>query len=93
MPAESVEAYRAASVWNEFNHIYPIEGSGIAMPSLQESITVQDGEVHINIIGMGEAQVYDTTGRLVLRTTETRFTLPTGTYIILIGKETAKVTV
>ena len=30
---------------------------------------------------------------IVLRTTETRFTLPTGTYIILIGKETAKVTV
>ncbi len=87
VPAESVEAYRAASVWNEFNHIYPIEGSGIAMPSLQESITVQDGEVHINMAGIDAVQVYDLQGHQVLRTTERHFALPQGIYIIKVGDE------
>ena len=93
VPEGSLPLYRTAEYWERFTNWQGIPGSGIASPVLSECITVHHGEVHINIIGMGEAQVYDTTGRLVLRTTETRFTLPTGTYIILIGKETAKVTV
>ena len=87
VPAGSIEAYRAAEYWSEFTDYRPIETTGIAAPSLAESITVKDGEVHINIIGMDEVRVYDLQGRPVLSTTETSFTLPQGIYIIKVGDE------
>ena len=93
VPEGSLPLYRTAEYWERFTNWQGIPGSGIASPLLSECITVHRGEVHIHIIGMDEAQVYDTTGRLVLRTTETHFTLPTGTYIICIGSEAVKVTV
>ena len=87
VPAGSIEAYRAAGYWSEFTDYRPIETTSIAAPSLGESITVKDGEVHINIIGMDEVQVYDLQGRHVLSTTETSFALPQGVYIIKVGDE------
>ena len=87
VPAGSIEAYRAAEYWSEFTDYRPIETTGIAAPSLAECITVKDGEVHINIIGINEVRVYDLQGRHVLSTTESRFTLPQGVYIIKVGDE------
>ena len=95
VPAESIEAYRMAEYWSEFTNFLPIEGesTGIASPSLSESIIVKDGEVHLNLPGTFEAQVYDLQGRHVLSTTETSFALPQGTYIIKIGDEAVKVAI
>ena len=95
VPAESIEAYRVAEYWSEFTNFLPIEGesTGIASPSLSESIIVKDGEVHLNLPGTHEAQVYDLQGRHVLSTTEMSFVLPQGTYIIKVGDEAVKVAI
>ena len=88
VPAGSIEAYRTAEYWDEFTNYLPIGSTtGIAAPSLGESIMVKDGEVCINIIGINEVRVYDLQGRHVLSTTESRFTLPQGVYIIKVGDE------
>lgn len=89
VPAGSIEAYRTTEYWDEFTNYLPLPDvtTGIAAPSLAKSITVKDGEVHINIIGMDEVQVYDLQGRHVLSTTERCFTLPQGVYIIKVGDE------
>ena len=90
VPAESLASYRAAAYWQDLN-LQPIGSTtGIAAPSLAERITVKDGEVHINIIGMDEVRVYDLQGRHVLSTTESRFTLPQGVYIVQVGNEAVK---
>ena len=89
VPASSIEAYRAAEYWGEFTNYQtlPDVTTGIAAPSLAKRITVKDGEVHINIIGIGEVRVYDLQGRCVLSTTEKSFALPQGMYIIKVGDE------
>ena len=91
VPTGSIEAYRMAEYWDEFTNFQPIEGSGIAAPSPAESITVQGGEVHINMAGIDAVQVYDLQGHQVLRTTERCFALPQGIYIIKVGDEAVKV--
>lgn len=93
VPAESIENYRAALYWSAFDDFLPIEGedTGITFPSLSEAITVAGGEVHLNLPGTFEAQVYDLQGRCVLRATESRFALPQGSYIIKVGDEAVKV--
>lgn len=89
---ESLLYYVAHPYWGTL-FIQPLPNySGIAAPSLAESITVKDGEVHINIIGVDEVQVYDLQGRHVLSTTESHFALPQDIYIIKVGREAVKVT-
>ena len=95
VPTGSIEAYRAAEYWSEFTNYLPLQDvtTSIAAPSLGERITVKDGEVHINIICIGEVRVYDLQGRCVLSTTESRFSLPQGVYIIKVGEEAVKITI
>ena len=96
VPNESIYAYRTSDYWMEFTNILPFEAkhsNGLAILSLSESITVVGGEVHLNLPGTFEAQVYDLQGRHVLSTTETSFALPQGTYIIKVGDEAVKVAI
>ena len=93
VPAESLASYQAAAYWQDLN-LQPIgDATGMGHLSLSESITVVNGEVHINMTGTGEVQVYDLQGRSVLRTTESRFALPQGIYIIKVGDEALKVAI
>ncbi len=94
VPAESLASYQAAAYWQDLN-LQPIgDATGMGHLSLSENITVVNGEVHIiNMTGTGEVQVYDLQGRSVLRTTESRFVLPQGIYIIKVGDEALKVAI
>ena len=91
VPAESLLYYISHPYWGTL-FIQPLpDYSGIVATALQESITVQDGEVHINMTGIDAVQVYDLQGYQVLRTTERHFALPQGIYIIKVGDEAVKV--
>ncbi len=93
VPAESLSSYRAAAYWQDLN-LQPFGGTtGMGVLSLSEAITVVNGEVHLNLLGTFEVQVYDLQGRHVLRTTENRFALPQGAYIIKAGDEAVKVVI
>ena len=93
VPAESLSSYRAAAYWQDLN-LQPFGGTtGIGVLSLSEAIMVVNGEVHLNLPGTFEVQVYDLQGHHVLRTTENLFALPQGVYIVQVGNETVKVVI
>ncbi len=91
VPAGSIEAYKTAAVWSYFTDYRPLGNTGIGTPSLAGSVTVAGGEVRLHLAGNPEVHVYDMQGRHVLSTTEHRFTLPQGSYIIKVGREAVKV--
>ena len=80
VPAESLEAYKAAEVWKEFTNLQAISGTAIDTPSMPESISIQGGMLHnpqqLPVI------IYDLTGRLVYSGNATTVELPAGMYIV-----------
>ena len=91
VPAGSEAAYKTAAGWSYFTDYRPLGNTGIGTPSLAGSVTVAGGEVRLHLAGNPEVHVYDMQGRHVLSTTEHRFTLPQGSYIIKVGREAVKV--
>ena len=90
VPETGLDDYLRHPVWRSFYNIRPFKKNGFTTPTLSEAITVVNSEVHLNLPGTFEAQVYDLQGRCVLSTTESRFTLPQGVYIIKVGDEAVK---
>ena len=80
MPAESLEAYKAAEVWKEFTNLQAISGTAIDTPSMPESISIQGGMLHnpqqLPVI------IYDLTGRPVYSGNATTVELPAGIYVV-----------
>ena len=93
VPEVGLDYYWQHAVWNKFYNMRPFKKNGLDTPALAEAITVVNGEVHLNLPGTFEAQVYDLQGRHVLSTTERHFALPQGTYIIKVGDEAMKLPV
>ena len=93
VPEAGLDDYQRYPVWRSFYNMRPFKKNGLATPALSEAITVMSGEVHLNLPGTFEAQVYDLQGRHVLSTTERHFALPQGTYIIKVGDEAMKLPV
>ena len=80
VPAESLEAYKAAEVWKEFTNLQAISGTAIDTPSMPESISIQGGMLHnpqqLPVI------IYDLTGRPVYSGNATTVELPAGIYVV-----------
>ena len=97
VPAGSMDDYKSAVYWEEFINYQPLDGgeeTGVLSLALSESIVIAGGEVVLtNVKDMTEVQVYNMDGHLVLCTTETRFTLPQGIYVLRVGGEVAKIVV
>ena len=93
VPEIGLDDYLRHPVWRSFYNMRPFKKNGLTTPTLSEAITVVGGEVHLNLPGIFEAQVYDLQGRHVLSTTENRFALPQGVYIIKVGDEAVKITI
>ena len=68
-------------------------GTGITTPTLADGIAITDGEVTLPAGLNATVQVFDLNGHRVLTTTDTRFSLAPGLYIIQAGQEAVKVSV
>ncbi|MDR1372996.1 MAG: leucine-rich repeat protein [Dysgonamonadaceae bacterium] len=101
VPHGTVEAYKAAEVWKDFNIVEDGSGSGIASVEVDElQISVADGVLKIASYAGGEVRIFDISGRAVgaknfspLRNgaaTINISTLPAGVYIVQIGNRTGK---
>ena len=88
VPAESLDAYKATEVWNEFN-LLPINDSGIVMTEMPENIRVSGGMLHnperLLIC------IYDMQGRKVYSGNDTTVNLLNGIYILRCGEKSVKV--
>jgi len=92
VPSESIGAYKAVDDWKSMN-LQPIGGTGVQTTTVDQitGITIAGNEVLLTPGLTAKAQVYDMAGRLVLSTSELRFSLPKGIYLIKVGNETMKV--
>ncbi len=96
VPDNSVDAYKAADYWEEFFNIQGMNesgGSGIdSAAPLASKVIVNGLEVELSVEAGTQVSVYSVSGQLVLKTTASRFTLPSaGIYIISAGGEAIKV--
>ena len=80
VPAESLEAYRAADGWKEFTNLQAIGTTGLQTPAMPESIRMQGGMLH-NPNGL-TVIIYDLTGRPVYSGNATTVELPAGIYVV-----------
>ena len=80
VPAEALEAYKAADGWKEFSNLKAIGSTALQTPSIPESISIQGGMLHnpqqLPVI------IYDLTGRLVYSGNATTVELPAGIYVV-----------
>lgn len=92
VPAESIEAYKAAEVWKNFTSlntvsINEIENNNVALQKNGNSIIVlgNDG---------ASIQVYNMSGSLVYQGNDHNIALPgAGVYVVKVGKQTFKVAI
>ena len=80
VPAEALEAYKAADGWKEFSNLKAIGSTALQTPSMPESISIQGGMLH-NPNGL-TVSIYDLTGRLVYSGNATTVELPAGIYVV-----------
>lgn len=88
VPAESLDAYKAAEIWNEFN-LLPISDSAIEKMEMPENICVSDGMLH-NPEGLPVC-IYDMQGHKVYCGRNTTVSLHNGIYILRCGEKSVKV--
>ena len=88
VPAESLDAYKATEVWNEFN-LLPINDSGIVMTEMPENIRVSGGMLH-NPERLPIC-IYDMQGHKVYCGSNTTVSLHNGIYILRCGEKSVKV--
>ena len=80
VPAESLEAYQSAEVWNEFTNLQAISTTGVQTPAMPESIRMQGGTLH-NPQGL-HLTLYDMQGRQVYSGTAATVSQPAGVYVV-----------
>lgn len=88
VPAESLDAYKAAEIWNEFE-LLPISDSAIENMEMPENICVSDGMLH-NPEGLPVC-IYDMQGHKVYCGRNTTVSLHNGIYILRCGEKSVKV--
>lgn len=88
VPAESLDAYKAAEIWNEFE-LLPISDSAIENMEMPENICVSDGMLH-NPEGLPIC-IYDMQGHKVYCGRNTTVSLHNGIYILRCGEKSVKV--
>ena len=88
VPAESLDAYKAAEIWNEFE-LLPISDSAIEDMEMPENICVSDGMLH-NPEGLPIC-IYDMQGHKVYCGSNTTVSLHNGIYILRCGEKSVKV--
>lgn len=94
VPAGSLEAYKTANIWREFNLQANIPGSIEDATDLGQSIIVCNGEIIINSTNQTMVSLYDLGGRLVYHGYNNRIAVPqSGIYMVQIGQEAVKVMV
>lgn len=94
VPAGSLEAYKTANIWREFNLQANIPGSIEDATDLGQSIIVCNGEIIINSTNQTMVSLYDLGGRLVYHGCNNRIAVPqSGIYMVQIGQEAVKVMV
>ena len=86
VPAEAIEAYRNAAVWNEFNIDMSVS---INQPTVGAGITVVNGELR-NPAGVA-IKVYAAAGTLIYSGNAGSLSLPRGIYIVRTGRQSQKV--
>ena len=79
VPVESLDAYKAADVWNEFK-LQGISTTGLQTPAMPESIRMQGGTLH-NPQGL-HLTLYDMQGRQVYSGTAATVSQPAGVYVV-----------
>lgn len=87
VPDESLEAYREADVWKEFN--LQSMSTGLSTLSLPESLCVYGGVLH-NPLGLF-VSIYDMQGRRVYSGTDTTVSQPVGVYVVRCAGSSGKV--
>ena len=88
VPAESLDAYKAAEVWNRFN-LLPISDSAIGKMEMPENIRISDGFLY-NPEGLPIC-IYDMQGHKVYCGSNTTVSLHNGIYILRCGERSLKV--
>lgn len=90
VPVGSLESYRNAAVWNEFQlQAMPATGMQTTIADGFENLTISNGTLH-NPEGLS-ISIFDMQGRLVYNGTETIVHMSTGIYIVRIEKSARKV--
>lgn len=89
VPAGSLESYRNATVWNEFQ-LQAIPSTDLQTPAADgfESLIISNGTLH-NPEGLS-ISIFDMQGRLVYNGTGTTVHMSTGIYIVRIGYSAQK---
>lgn len=88
VPAESLDAYKVAEIWNEFE-LLPISDSAVENMEMPENICVSNGMLH-NPEGLPVC-IYDMQGHKVYCGRNTTVSLHNGIYILRCGEKSVKV--
>ena len=88
VPAESLDAYKAADVWNEFK-LQGISTTGLQTPAMPESIRMQGGTLH-NPQQL-HLTLYDMQGRQVYSGNDNTVSRPAGVYVLRCNGASGKV--
>ena len=88
VPAESLEDYWVAAVWEEFYYLQAMQ-TALQTPSMPESISVYGGLLH-NPQGL-PVSIYDMQGRMVYSGCAATVSQPAGVYVVLCAGASRKV--
>ena len=88
VPAESLEDYKKAEIWKEFN-LQAMPATALQTPSMPESISVYGGMLH-NPQGL-PVSLYDMQGRMVYSGTAATVSQPAGVYVLRCSGASSKV--
>ena len=91
MPANSVEAYKAADEWKEFYSI--VAGISSVTKGNNVSISASNGVITVaGVAGNNAVEVYSASGALVYRGTSNTVVVPSsGVYVVKAAGKTVKV--
>ena len=89
VPAEALEDYWVAAVWEEFYYLQAMPANALQTPSMPESISVYGGMLH-NPQGL-PVSLYDMQGRMVYCGTAATVSQPAGVYVLRCAGASGKV--
>ena len=94
VPAGSVDAYKNARFWKDFANIItiPTEPTTDLKNQTEEEVLIYSNGNTIYFDGLStEYKVFNISGKLIYKGTETSLSLPKGSYIVRINNQVAKV--
>lgn len=90
VPNATLEAYKAADGWKEFNNIIGI-GSGVDEIGQEAAFSVTATDGGVEVVSDKTVEIFDAAGVKVYSGAAGTITLPGGFYVIVSGTETVKV--